>query len=514
MGFGFSNFNFDRPEGAELSMDDLWNDTRADKNITARMHALTEIATRLAEEGEQWKAIGAAEAAMELFKQLDEALSLAHGNFFLGEQYFALEKYEEARKLFGYAETEFENLINDEGRAESLKMLGYSNRELKNLDVALECLRQAAEIFVDQAQYTTAGILTLDIGQLQQQKGAFEVALNVYEKALEQFQSADDLIGSGRYHLATAEALDMLERLEESKQHIEDGLQIFEFINHAWFTNVSKFRLGRILGEMGQYEEALALLTDAAEVNRKHGHHLREAAFCELERAKVLRLAGRFQESRQILKQLKAVFEGVGEPTFAIDAELQQAKILRAEGAFWEAEEILAKNLTSILESDNPGLASSLVICLAESYSDSGRHEEALNLIESQPALTIGLNLKKQVAWNNCHARALIGLQRLADARPFLEKAVAVDVGPYGVASTARTYELLSMALEPGQQEAALGFRAAAISLYLKAGEPATAFRLAKPMEPKGPHSALEALRTADGQLSFFADLNEYRQAS
>ena len=513
MGFGFSNFDFERPEGFELSMDDLWDATRATKNIDGRKNALVEIALRLAYEGETWKAIGAAEAALELFKQLDESLSLAHAYFFLGEQHYALSNYSDARKYFGYALTDFENLINEEGRAESLKMLGYSNRDLKNTDIALDCLRKSVEIYADLFQNTSAGIVTLDIGQIQLQKGAFEVALVVYDKALEYFQLADDLIGAGRYHLAAAEALSMLERLNDSKSHIEDGLQIFEFIGNIWFTNVSKFRLGCILGELGEYAQAIDLLNEAGEANRRGGHHFREAAICDLERAKVLRLSGQISEARQLVGKLKAVFNGVGEKGLVINAELTKAKILRAQGAFWEAEEIMAKNLEAALE-EGGVTASSLVVNLAESYCDTGRYEDALNLLEAQSTLVVGVNLDKQARWHNVHAAALIGLNRLADARPVLQKAVSIDVGPHCLKTVARTYELLAMSLEPGQLETSVKFTAAAISLYLKAGDPASAAKLAKPMEPKGPDLALESLRVADGQLSFFADLDQYRKAS
>lgn len=514
MGFGFSNFDFERPEGAEPSMDELWDETKVSRSVERRTRALVEIALRLADDEEYWKAIAAAEAAVELLKEQDEALSLGHGYFFLGEQHYALSRYEEARKFFGYALTDFENLIHSWGRAEALKMLGYTNRDLDNQDLALDCLRQAAEVYAELLQYTSAGVVTLDIGQIQQNKGAFEVALVVYEKALAYFQDGDDLIGSGRYHLAAAEALDMLERLDEAKVHVEDALAIFEFIKHAWFINVAKYRLGRILGELGQYEEAIARLSEAAEANRRSGHHHREAAICELEHAKVLRMAGRTGEAHKLLLQLKAVFGGVAEKGLVIDVELQIAKILRAQGAFWEAEELLVKNLQGAIESKGMGLATSLVLELAKSYCDNARFEDALNLIESQAELISGVNLKKQVYWHNVHAAALLGLKRLADARPILEKAVSVDPGPHHLTTVARTYELLSQALEPGQSEASAKMLAAAMALYLKGGDPSSAARLAQPMEPKGPHLALESLRAADGQLSFFADLDEFRQAS
>jgi tetratricopeptide (TPR) repeat protein len=305
----------------------------------------------------------------------------------------------------------------------------------------------------------------------------------------------------------------MLERLNDAKAHIEDGLQIFEFIGNIWFTNVSKFRLGCVLGELGEFDQAIDQLNQAAEANRRGGHHFREAAICDLERAKVLLHSGQLAEARQLVRKLKAVFNGVGEKGLVINTELTKAKILRAQGAFWEAEEVMSKNLEAALE-EGGVTASSLVVNLAESFCDTGRYEDALNLLEAQSALLVGVNLDKQARWHNVHAAALLGLNRLAAARPVLQKAVSIDVGPRCLKTVARTYELLALSLEPGQLETAVNFTAAAISLYLKAGDSASAARLAQPMEPNGPDLALESLRVADGQLSFFADLDGFRKAS
>lgn len=143
---------------------------------------------------------------------------------------------------------------------------------------------------------------------------------------------------------------------------------------------------------------------------------------------------------------------------------------------------------------------------LAELYSKRQQHGMALEIVEGLVGKIDGLGFEEQTHWFNAHAGALVGLGRLAEARPILEKAIALDQAAAAPAAVARSYELLAQALDYEQQGSLAYCAGAAMAYYLKSGNPEAAANLARHLEPGGPQRALALLREADGQLSFLND--------
>lgn len=504
MGLGFGSFFEHQPEEG-VTLQELWKDTTLDKDIQTRTRALVKIAERLGDSGDTGGAISAAETASELFKQQDNTRQVAHGYFFIGEQYFSMNSFEEAKKYFGYAESEFESTLHAEGQGEALKMLGYCNVSLNSRDRAFDCWHKAVGLFEEVWEPASAGLVTMEIGKLHHSTGAFEVALASYDRAFNFFKDADDLLGSANYHLESSLTLASLGRHEAAATHLESALQIYEFTENEFLANLVKYRLGIVYGDFGNHSDGIRLLEESAAGNRRFKVH-HAVARCDLAKAIILQQVGQVSEAKAILVSVRAVFEGLGEIGSLIEAETALARNLLLKGDSLAAEELLAKNLKQATEKADSATEVMLRQLLAELYSKRQQHSMALEIVEGLVGKIDGLGLEVQTHWFNAHAGALVGLGRLAEARPILEKAVALDQSESAPLAVARSYELLSLTLDYEQQGSLAYCAGAAVSYYLKGGNPEAAARLARNLEPAGPQRALALLREADGQLSFLND--------
>ena len=501
----FSYGEYDGEDESEPTLNELWNQTTPNNDLDTRTDALIKIAVRLAENSDHYGAISAAQAAGDLFEQMGNQDQVAHSHYFSGLQFMELKKFEEAKSEFAQAADAFHLAINDYGRGEALRMLGFAYKNLDDFPSAIDTWHDAIRILEAAFRPDAAGAIMLEIGQRQLENNHFELAMETFTKAVANFQLCDDLIGSGRSHVYIAKCLQNMGKPTEALPRLRDAVRIYEYLNEGHRLSDARMQLAIGLQEAGQFDEAEANFNLSIEFFKLHGSH-KTTANCYVHLSEIERSRGNYFRAEELVKLARAIFDGCGYPYQVIGIDVDHAKRLFARGDDFGAEEILANALPKCDVAFSEITERDIRIYLCLIYQGWGQSERALQVLESHQHRSKQWTHDQKLRWQNAQAAALIGLGRVSDARPILEKAIAIDLVDMAPGQTARSYELLASTMDETQSNELTLIRANAVALHLKAGQVEDATRVSKLLLPDGPQVALKAVREADGQLAFLFD--------
>jgi tetratricopeptide (TPR) repeat protein len=502
---GFSYGEYDGEEEVEPTLNELWAQTTPSNHLETRTAALVKIAVRLANSSDHYGAISAAQAAGELFEQLGDQGEVAQSHYFSGEQFMRLKKYAEARDEFIMAADAFHLAIDDFGRGESLRMLGYAFKNLDDFPAALEAWHDAVRILEASFSYSAAGAITLEIGQRQLENNHYELAMETFGKAMDSFQLCDDLIGAGRTHVYMAQCLQNLGKAKEALPRLRDAVRIYEYLEDSHRLADARMQLARGLQLAGQLDESESIFNLASEAFKTFGSH-KATATTYVHLSEIERSRGNTKRAEELVTLARTIYDSCGYPFLVLGLDVANAVRLLESGNELAAEEILSKALSEFDENTNEKTEREVRTHLSLIYQAWGQYERALHLIENYQQRSKQWAFIEKLRWQNAQASALIGLGRISDARPILEKAIAIDLVEMAPGETARSYELLAMTMDEAQATELTLIRANSVALYLKAGQVAEATRVSGVLLPDGPQNALKAVREADGQLAFLFD--------
>ncbi|MEZ6243103.1 MAG: CHAT domain-containing tetratricopeptide repeat protein [Phycisphaerales bacterium] len=175
------------------------------------------------------------------------------------------------------------------------------------------------------------------------------------------------------------------------------------------------------LNYANRFEEAIALLDEAAAIARANGDPLEEAR-ADLAKIQSLARLGRFEEGIEAASRAEAAFEVAGEPALAVRAVTNHAILLRMLGRWSESVERFDRALE--LAAGDPTTTAAIQSNRAESLLELGRFEQAEGAFRESCELFENSGMDRVAAIVRGNLADLLGRQgRLSEAIGQFERA-------------------------------------------------------------------------------------------
>jgi tetratricopeptide (TPR) repeat protein len=165
-------------------------------------------------------------------------------------------------------------------------------------------------------------------------------------------------------------------------------------------------------------EEGLALVEQA---HRLQGDSPSAHAMSLRVTGGLLGMAGRFEDAHDAVARSNAIFEELGTPMAVVGANQATAETLRLEGRLEEADQLLREMTATYDSIGETGFNSTVCGLLANTLCDLERYEEAERYATRSRELAADDDFASQASWRMAQARvladrgALEGALRLAD---------------------------------------------------------------------------------------------------
>ncbi len=248
-----------------------WMLTLAGEDATARMVTFNALADLYQWTSQYPQAIAAAEQALALATDLQDAAGQAEALNTMGIIAYYQADYERARPLLIQA-CELRKLAGDPaGQAWSTMYLGMIDFMQGNFSEAghshahaLEMARQRHDVLQTAIHLTNLGRVSLSLGKYDQAVAQFDESLNLKRRVGDRTGQGFSLFNLGLAYLE-------LGRLEEAEQMLSDSLALRRQINDERGVGYCWWGLGLLAQSRQQYAEAEAALQQAFEIHTRLG---------------------------------------------------------------------------------------------------------------------------------------------------------------------------------------------------------------------------------------------------
>jgi len=481
-------------EEKEPTLNELWANTTEEHDPQVRTESLVELARRLRSVGEFWRSIGAAQTALDIFAERGDQAQVGHSHMHIGRCYIQLEEYNDALDSFAKAGECFQEIADDTHRGDALRALGDAYEALEKPDEAALVRRDAISLLVSAQAYTRAGIAALDLGESQGRAGRQSEALATFEEAYKYFQEVEDITGTIRAHDRIAAAQIDLGRVDEALEHLWEAMMLAHYVDDQDRYRWGQYRLGWTLVIAGDYELAIQLLKSAVKSFKKVGQ-FGLAALADLQRAHAMNALGKSDRATHIYRQVRAVFNSLGNDHDALLASVNVAENQARSGNHLDARETYAKCLAEAVKIEDEWLERAIRVRAAETELVLGGTDLAVELLEATEPDAWGEDLSEKARHYNVYARALIAADRQDEARSKLEKVIELNLTQSLPAEAAAAYEMMALNLSDVSEDESKQLLAQAIALYLASGLVDRARELSKGFIPSDNSQAVQMLR-------------------
>ena len=298
-----------------------------------------------------------------------------------------------------------------------------------------------------------------------------------------------------------------LGRASEAIVRLDIAIGMFTYLEEKHRNMFAKFDLGKAHLAAGFLDSAYSILEEVATEFKASSHHEANGD-CQVQLAQISRSRGDLAQAGAQEKLARLIFAGCGSKAKVRSIDLARSMRMVHSGDSLEAEELLSNLLVEAGEDGQNEDLREVAVQLANIYIGWQQPERALQVLTQYEEFQGEWLFDQQIRWHNCHAAALIAMGRFAEARPHLEKAIAVDKGDMAPAEVGRAYELLAHTMVESQLAHRKEVVGQAVAYYLEAGEAESARRVSAALLPESPQQALGFVREADGQLAFLFDPN------
>ena len=373
--------NLDKVAEARAQLDKaLELATLTDNNKYQRVKILLQLSNLAWGEANSERAKQYATEAIKLAEASDIHNLETMGLIDLGAAYFSRGEYEEAEKYFIQAlgQAKRYKVRRSEARASLALANLYIQRD--SPDEAISYVEQARD-FYQQAGYRkeTARALLL-LGRAKRQKGDYQGALEIFSQQIRLAQEMGDQSELASSNVSIGYLLGFyLEQYGKALDHFNESIRLYEAIGAKYRNGYNQMNRGRLLAELGRYDEARASLNQALAIATHPEAGSKELlAFVHLANARMAlgqeRFAAAGDESRQAL-----ALADKGQKEIAVLAEYTQAIAQARSGSPRPARIICEKAVALAKASGNPRFAGEAVLALAEVLLYNNEPQNALS---------------------------------------------------------------------------------------------------------------------------------------
>jgi class 3 adenylate cyclase/tetratricopeptide (TPR) repeat protein len=192
----------------------------------------------------------------------------------------------------------------------------------------------------------------------------------------------------------------------------------------------------------------------------------------------LLAMDGKFDESRRLLEQARAVFQDVGRPAWAASLLMARGFVELIAGDASQAERVLREGREEFLRLGEKGYLSTLSANLALALCLQGRFDEADPFIEESRDLASSEDVASQWVWRTAKAMVLADRGELAEAERLAREAVDLASGGDALVDQAETLSVLARILvAAGRSDEAAALLRQAVDKYERKGDVVSASR-------------------------------------
>lgn len=311
-------------------------------------------------------------------------------------------------------------------RRAQILVMSNAQYDQAEADLLAACeLFAAADLPLWLAQSYGYGLARLyrDTGRFAEAGAALQKARGIYARYEIPGQRADNLIDSGKFALFQG-------RFEEALANYRRAEALYrDKMGYPIMSAVALMYQGETYGDMGRYQQALAMLEEAERQLERVGHAQRSAE-CRLRMAEVWLRLNQPQEVLHCLDQGQPLFEQAGQYTYLLEYLSLRAEALFRMGRGEEAAALLLQTLETAPLDEIRLMAALLRRYLGQLLKRLQRPSEALAQLEAAQAAfsEMGVSVEAaacEVAIGRCHAQ----LGDLPRAREAWQRALALSGG-------------------------------------------------------------------------------------
>jgi serine/threonine protein kinase/Tfp pilus assembly protein PilF len=328
-------------------------------------------------EGEMEQAEKLASDAVNLAQANGMEGMTARGLVDLGSVFLLRGEYDAAEKYFKQGLDFAERYKASRNKARAQLMLGSLRLQQGNADEALAYVEQALP-FYRQGGYRVevARALTM-LGRVNRLKGAYDAALEAYKQQLQMAEEVNDQHQKALSYEGIGTVLANLEQYPDALRYFEQKYAISKSLGSQMDAAYGLIERCGALWEMGRYEEAQSLLTEALTLANRPGGEIKALlALINLNAAEIALSQQLYPLAREKSRQALDLADAKNET--AVEAKRVSGLSLALSGDVREGRRACEEALEMATNSKNPWLISRAQLALSEAMLLANDPQNAL----------------------------------------------------------------------------------------------------------------------------------------
>jgi tetratricopeptide (TPR) repeat protein len=270
---------------------------------------------------------------------------------------------------------------NRAAEANALRSLGDVATQRRQFEEAVDCFRDAMNLFRSLEDERGAAWTNLGLGNAFMDNGRFRESLHQFEHGLHQFESRGDLRGKAWALLSCGMAYRLLGRHGDAKTYLEDSLGLLQELRDRRGEAYCLVNLGIVHRQMGQFEIAFAWFDQARPIFRELVDHHGET-FVLLNIGHIHRERGELDDAVTVLGTCLATFQEFGERGGEAWTRLNLGMVWQVQGRFDEAVGRFHQCLAMFHELQDPRGTAWTLLGLGDAYREQERFDDALACLD------------------------------------------------------------------------------------------------------------------------------------
>jgi tetratricopeptide (TPR) repeat protein len=322
------------------------------------------------------------------------------GNVYLARGDRTRGDYDEAEKYFNKALELARRYKARRNEARALFSLASLRIQQNRADDAVGYLEPALAFYQQSGfRKETLQVLLL-LGRAKRQKGDYEAALQAFQQQLQLAEEMDDHLQKALTLEGIATVLDRQERYTEALDYFRQSHAIYKSLGMVRGTVITLANQGNLLWQLGRYEEARAMLDDAATVVNQGDASKPLLTDIRLSSARIALSERRFNEAGSVAAQVLGLV-GTKTSFAAVQAKALLCLAQVFSGAKKQGKPLCQEAVEMAGQLGDPALVSSAQLSLAQAEFEMGEFREALtaSLAARETCARLGQQESEWRAW-------------------------------------------------------------------------------------------------------------------
>ena len=370
-------------------------------NESQRINALLQLSAVAYSLNDATRAQAYAREAVDLAQKegMENLVALAYVD--LGNTYFARGEYTEAEKYLKQG-LDFAQRYNAPRRAaKALGNLGSLRIQQGDTEEGIRYVEQARAFYQSGGYRKEEAEALVMLGRAKRQKGNYAEALNAFEQLLQLAEQAGNPSSVSQTHAEIGNVLRYQDKYPDALRHFEESYKIDKSLGDELGIGFSLTNRADALWLLGRYEEARALLEQAADIAEKpDGTNKGLLAYIYLAQSDMALSQRRFSEVKTKSEQALAASSDESKAIF-VNAKLAFGLAQTFSGGKGVGKAACSEALATAKEVGDPWLVSNAMLALAEAQLEIGDTAGALaNAQEAQASFArAGQQVSEWRAW-------------------------------------------------------------------------------------------------------------------